>query len=612
MPNIRILIVEDDDLNVSYIEGALKPSGYEITAAVASGELAVQAAAANPPDIVLMDIRLKGKIDGIEAASQIRANHDIPILYLTAHADGDLLDRVKATEPFGYLLKPFREQELRIAIAMALYRHKLENDLREANRRFEQEITERKRMEEALRKNERQYRTLAENVADGVAILQEGKLVFVNQSLADLLGYSKDRLLRLDFIDVLREDYKELGRQKIILAEQGLTESVWQVPYVVNDGREIWTETHYSFVEWDGKTAILVTIKDITAHKVHALVMERDRERLWQENLTLRTTIKERYRFGEIIGKSPAMQTIYELIVQAAVADEHVLIYGESGTGKELIARTIHQMSARRDKDFVAVNCGAIPDPLFESEFFGHRKGAFTGAYADQSGFFDTAHQGTLFLDEISELSPAMQVKLLRALEGSGYTPVGDHTIRIPNVRIIAATNRNPVVQLQNGTMREDFFYRIHVIAITVPPLRERKEDIPLLLDHFLEQYRKSNTSPILPGEILEELYRYDWPGNVRELQNVLRQYLTIHRLDFPSLRSVEPVEIRALPGAAFATKTDKLHAAMEEFEKQLITKGLHQHNWHRAETAVALGIPTRTLHRKMKKYRLIQPYPKP
>jgi len=312
--------------------------------------------------------------------------------------------------------------------------------------------------------------------------------------------------------------------------------------------------------------------------------------------------MKDRYRFGDIIGKSLAMQEVYELITKASATDAHVVIYGESGTGKDLVAQTIHQLSKRRKKVFIPVNCGSIPETLVESEFFGHRKGSFTGALRDKTGFFDAAHKGTLFLDEVGELPLAVQVKLLRAIEGKGYTPVGDQTVKYTDVRIIAATNRNLKEHIKQGLMREDFFYRINVIPITAPPLRDRKEDIPLLVEHFLKQYGGPKKHPVLPGRILEALYRYDWPGNIRQLQNVLQRYLTLKRLDFgDGVRQVED----DIAGQASDQEGIGLRETMEDFEKRFIAKILEQNHGHRGKTAEMLCIPPRTLRRKMEKYQI-------
>jgi transcriptional regulator with PAS, ATPase and Fis domain len=319
--------------------------------------------------------------------------------------------------------------------------------------------------------------------------------------------------------------------------------------------------------------------------------------------MALRSTIKERYRFGDIIGKSPVIQAIYERIIKAAASDVNVLIYGESGTGKDLIAHTIHQLSKRHNKAFVPVNCGAVPDTLFEREFFGHRKGAFTGAYADTSGFFDRAHGGTLFLDEVSEIPQNIQVKLLRVLESGEYTSVGSNRARTADTRVIAATNKSFEELTRNQTLREDFFYRIHVISITVPPLRERKEDIALLIEYFMNHHGYDKQHPTLPGEILGRLYAYHWPGNIRELQNVLHRYFTVGLLEFRSLHKPDSEPPEHVPTITEPQNSSNLRDAMHTFEKRFILQHLEQNHWHKSRTAEVLGIPRRTLHRKLKQF---------
>jgi transcriptional regulator with PAS, ATPase and Fis domain len=299
------------------------------------------------------------------------------------------------------------------------------------------------------------------------------------------------------------------------------------------------------------------------------------------------------------------MQRVYELIIKAAALEKEVLIWGESGTGKELVARTIHQRSERQKRAFVPVNCGAVSEALFEREFFGHRKGAFTSAERDTSGYFGAAHRGTLFLDEIGELPLAMQVKLLRVIDSGEYTPLGESMPRTTDVRLIAATNRNLPEMVQKQTMREDFFYRIHVIVITVPPLRERREDIPLLIEHFLKLYSHGNTLPTLPGSILEALYNYDWPGNIRQLQNTLYRYLSFGDLDFITPRSSTAFESGGAKEIELPQQEPTLTAVVEQVEKRVILTTLEQHRWHKTHTAAALGIPRSTLRRKMRKYGL-------
>lgn len=493
------------------------------------------------------------------------------------------------------------------------YREQLEElvaerttELTQANEQLRQEIRERRHAEQAVRTSEQQYRALAERVADGVAILREGRFVFVNDALCAMLKYPADRLLRMTPATLFREQDREPFRTWFQQVMQGGALLNLQAVCRTGDGQEIWVEERSSVIDWEGKPAVLMTVRDITERKRHEFEMEKRREQLQQENIALRSTMKERYKFGEIIGKSAAMQEVYELIAQASATDANVVIYGESGTGKELIACTIHQLSARRKHTFAAVNCGAIPENLFESEFFGHRKGAFTGADRDKQGFFATAHRGTLFLDEVSELSLTMQVKLLRALQSGEYISVGESTPRHADVRIIAATNKNLMEQLRKDVIRKDFFYRINVVTITLPPLRDRREDIPLLVDHFLEHEKAGKPRVTLPATMLAALYRYDWPGNVRELQNVLQRYLTIGRLDFMSTGVAEAALSGVLPDVEIGPQGPGLQEAQEALEKQLLLKTLEQHHWHRGKTAESLGIPRRSLQRKMKKHGLM------
>jgi len=469
-----------------------------------------------------------------------------------------------------------------------------------------EDITDRKQAEQAIRASELQYRLLAEHVADGIGIIQDGKLVFVNEALTFILGFTSDHLVEMNPVDLFHDDHKRFFKRTLAQIERGIFNEYLQAVCLTGDNREIWIEERHSLIEWAKKPAIIFTMRDITEHKLHELAIEEEKDQLKKVNVVLRSTMKDRYRFGEIIGKSPAMQEVYELIANAAASDANVVIHGESGTGKELVAWTIHYLSTRKEKVFAPVNCGAVTESLFESAFFGHRKGSFTGAHKDKSGFFDHAHGGSLFLDEVGELSLSMQIKFLRVLAGGGHTPVGDHTVRKADVRIIVATNRNLEDMVKQGTLRRDFFFRINVIPITVPPLRERREDIPLLIEHFLEQYSVGKQKPTLPGTILEQLYRYNWPGNVRELQNVLQRYLTTKRLDFTDIVEAEPVGREETSGAEITVQEGlELHQAVEEFEKRYIANILEQHRWHRGKTATTLGIDPRTLYRKIKDYRL-------
>lgn len=348
------------------------------------------------------------------------------------------------------------------------------------------------------------------------------------------------------------------------------------------------------------------TLQDITEQRQRELGLEKESEQLRLENLKLRSAIKERYRFADLIGKSRVMQEVYERIIKAAAGSINVIIYGESGTGKELVARAIHDLSERRAGEFVAVNCGAIPENLLESEFFGHRKGAFTGAVLDKPGYLDLADGGTLFLDEIGELSPNLQVKLLRAIEGSGFTPVGATQTKKTDLRIISATNKDLAALMAKGLIREDFFYRIHVIPIHLPPLRERKEDLPLLIEHFLKQQGSGDAqqeAPAIPGKVYDALRNYDWPGNIRELQNVLHRFLTLNTLDFATGSAQGLAAGKELPPTS---EHQDLQTALQEFERTLVRNSLTLHNWHRNKAAASLGVSRKTLFRRMKKLGLL------
>ena len=307
------------------------------------------------------------------------------------------------------------------------------------------EIEEHKRTEKALQESEYRYRILAQKVADGVSLIQDGKLIFVNDAFASIYGYTDSKqLIGKKAVDLFsREDKQPFSRIYKELLSDSSKEKTFLRKCRSKEGRDFWVEEFYNIIQWNSHPAILVTARDVTQAKTREIAMEKDAERLKQANIKLRSSLRERYRFGDIIGKSPPMQKIYNLLIEASSSDAGVVIYGESGTGKELIAKTIHNLSDRSKMAFVPVNCGAIPESIFESEFFGHRKGAYTNAYSDKPGFFDLANGGTLFLDEVAELTPNMQVKLLRAIEGGGYTPVGDNKVKYANVRIVATTNEN-------------------------------------------------------------------------------------------------------------------------------------------------------------------------
>ena len=328
-------------------------------------------------------------------------------------------------------------------------------------------------------------------------------------------------------------------------------------------------------------------------------------KQLEKENIYLREQLKDRFDFSKIICQSSKMRKLLETIAIVAPTEASVLIAGESGTGKELIANAIHLNSPRHDKPLIKVNCAALPEALLESELFGHEKGAFTGALTRRQGRFQLAHKGSIFLDEIAEMAPQIQAKILRVLQEREFEPVGSsNTVRI-DTRVIAATNKNLKEEIQEGHFREDLFYRINVVTLNIPPLRERREDIPLLTDFFLKQYAEKNRRLIkgFTPKAIDILMRYDWPGNVRELANMVERSVIMVRGDMitpdefsDTLRALDPEmkksEIGLTPGRS-----------LKDVEKEMILMTLEDTAGNRTHAAKILGISRRTLQLKLKEY---------
>jgi two-component system response regulator HydG len=323
-----------------------------------------------------------------------------------------------------------------------------------------------------------------------------------------------------------------------------------------------------------------------------------ERQSLVVENRSLRRELKL-LTTREIVGQSAALRRVLDVAAQAAPSSATVLILGESGTGKELIARSIHEKSGRPGP-FVAVNCAAIPESILEAELFGHERGAFTGAVGRREGRFARAKGGTLFLDEIGELSPAVQVKILRVLQEGEYEPVGGNTVK-SDARIIAATNRDLRSEVDAGRFREDLYYRLNVISVTAPPLRARREDVPLLVDHFVGLYCKKNSRARLtiPPDVLGRLVDYTWPGNVRELENVIERAAVLCRGDAVSLDDLPDVIARASSPAP-SDLTFSIGTPLEEVELRMIKETLKHAHGDKPLAAQLLGISTRTIYRKL------------
>jgi len=338
------------------------------------------------------------------------------------------------------------------------------------------------------------------------------------------------------------------------------------------------------------KARVMLRIKDLRDE----LKREQDK------NILLTQALEERYSFGNILGKNARMQEVFELISDIANTDSTALIQGESGTGKELIARAIHFNSHRKNKPFVVANCSAYSQNLLESELFGHEKGSFTGAIRRKIGRFEMANGGTIFLDEIGEVSPPTQILLLRVLQDHRFERVGGEETLEVDVRVIAATNKNLTEEMKNGTFREDLYYRLNVIPIFVPPLRERRDDIPLLASHFLQRFSQERKKKVISfsPEVMEIILAHSWPGNVRELENIIDHAIIVAKQDKILLKDLpQYLLLKPLPTQEFAT--------LQDYEKNLILRTLQETNWNKHKAAKRLNINRSTLYGKMKKYGL-------
>lgn len=470
------------------------------------------------------------------------------------------------------------------------------------------DITENKMLEKALTESTRRLETLMGNLPGMVYRCkadETNSMEFASKGCYKLLGYKASELIG-EGATAYQHLVHPLERKNLLrslnaaLDEKRSYSFIYRVKTATGEIIWVWEQGVGVFSNSGKLIALEGFITNVTEHKKAELDLR-------NENIKLKKYFKDRYKFGNIVGKSHLMQTVYELILQSSANDANVIIYGESGTGKELVARSIHNLSDRKENSFVAVNCGAINENLIESEFFGYKKGAFTGAASDTLGFFDKSNGGSLFLDELGEMSMNMQVKLLRAIEAQEYTPVGGNSVKTSDFRIIAATNQNLTKLIKNKKMREDFYYRIHILPIFLPPLRERKEDIPLLIDHFIDIYPWKGSKKVnIPNNIREAFQRYDWPGNVRELQNAVSRYITLGKIDF----TTEKIKTETNSYENFyndISSTEKgLDKVMAQIEKKVILKILEKYQWNRGKTAKHLNIDPKTLYRKIKSLNMI------
>jgi len=426
--------------------------------------------------------------------------------------------------------------------------------------------------------------SILDSIADGVfTVDRDWKITYFNRAAEEITGISREEALGKPCYAVFKASICEEGcclRETLKTGEPGLHKAAYIIRH---DG----TRLPISI-----STAVL---KDDLGNTVGGVETFRNLSVLE----TLRKELEQRYTFHDIVSKNKKMQELFDVLPQVALSDATVLIEGESGTGKELFARAIHDLSHRREGPLVTVNCAALPDTLLESELFGHKAGAFTGAAADHRGRFSLADSGTIFLDEIGDVSPALQVRLLRVLQEKTFEPLGSTKTEKVDVRAIAATNHNLKKLVSDGIFREDLFYRINVVSLSIPPLRKRQEDIPLLVEHFIDHFNRLQGKEIahVAPETLNILMNHKFPGNVRELMNIIEHAFVL----CPGgvlLPEHLPDPLR--PEGAARHKASPL--SLSDLEAELIREALAKNDNNRAATARQLGIHKTTLWRKMKK----------
>ncbi|MGD2186425.1 MAG: sigma-54 dependent transcriptional regulator [Desulfobacterales bacterium] len=412
-------------------------------------------------------------------------------------------------------------------------------------------------------------------------------------------------------INAVRKEFFDLILMDIRMSEVGGIEALKQIKEI-SPGIPIVIMTAYASVDTAVEAlksgAYDYLTKPIDIDELKILVQKTLRyHQLEKENIYLKERLNDRFNFSNIIGHGPVMKTLFETMALVAPSEATVLIFGESGTGKELIADAIHQNSPRKDRPFIKVNCAALPETLLESELFGHEKGSFTGAVARKQGRFQLAHKSSIFLDEVAEMAPTTQAKILRVLQEREFEPLGSTQAIKVDTRVIAATNKNLEKEIKQGRFREDLYYRLNVVSLEVPPIRERREDISLLADFFLKRYAEKNKR-ILKGftpRAMDLLMRYDWPGNVRELENVVERAVIMARgemvtpAEFPDILQQLDPDVKATYVNLSPGRT------LKDVEKDMIIRTLEETEGNRTHAAKILGISRRTLQLKLKEYRI-------
>ena len=566
-----ILIVDDTPENLSILRRLLTDKGYQVRPAL-NGEIALKAIDTQAPDLILLDIMMPG-MDGYEVCSILKSNEEtarIPIIFISALTEVEGVLRAFQSGGVDYITKPFRSEEVLARVQTHL---ELQNAIQE---------------KEAAHKMLQTIMDSIENVI--VTVDNQLQVINANKPLDSICGN-------------VPGDTRSF--QQRLLDGSGpcaeLLQKVFEQQKPVKEYR-----VECSCGGQNNKTLVLNAAPLTGEHSEldGAVLVVRDISRLAE----LEKNLLEKHSYHNIIGKSEVMQQIYSLLEQTADLDINVLICGESGTGKELIADAVHYASSRAKKPFIKVNCAALSESLLESELFGHVSGAFTGAEKDRIGRCQAAEGGTLFLDEIGDISPSFQAKLLRFLEQKEFERIGDSTTIKADVRVVAATNHDLQKKAENKEFRGDLYYRLKNILISLPPLRERSDDIPLLISHFIRTSRKSMNKNIqgLSRDVNKLFMHYPWPGNIRELRSVIHFACALCPGEMIEREHLPPEFLSAATierPAVMAVDSVDQPIAKPASEKDAILETLAKTDWNKAKAARLLGMSRATLYSKLLKY---------
>jgi DNA-binding NtrC family response regulator len=614
--NKKVLIVEDQFVEANDLQLILGKAGYEVCGIARSVPIAQEMIKKERPDFVLLDIFLKGKLTGIDLAKQLNEDN-IAFVYLSANSNEEVLNSAKATQPYGFLVKPFRERDLLIMLEIARYRHEHNTESTARNGRilndklsaiiYSAESVEKKLLHVcralqlciAFDYVTIGFNTLTDKSGNAVSFLRIGFDEYQQIGIHELSTISRVKVNDIIALTNTAELYQ-------LLSDTFRMRSCTSWRLHLSNGN-LFTISFYSRTADTYNTEYTVLFNQLQNTMTNVIESIFSKGGSGTENVIHQSKSSDRpvaaQHFEGIIGNSHLLLNVFDQISQVAPFDTSVLILGESGTGKERIADCIHHLSSRKGKALIKINCATLPATLIESELFGHEKGSFTGAIDKRTGKFELANGGTILLDEIGEMPVDLQVKLLRVLQEKEIEPIGSRSPVKVDVRVIAATNKNLEKEVAEGRFRLDLYYRLNVFPIELPPLRERIEDLPVLVDHFINIYNRKSGKRItgLSDKALKSMMTYDWPGNIRELEHLIERSVllakgtVIEEISIPTIQKKETASVNK----SYSLKT------IHENERDYIIEVLKKCNgriWGIGGAAELLNLPPSTLKSRMKK----------